>query len=375
MVTATESQPMQFASYLHAVSLSTGEDLQTPVQIAPSAYLSNGSTLTYQNQYQYSRAGLAWANNSIYIGIGSHCDNDATSISGWLLRYNTSLSLENSFHTIDVSSHVYELASIWMSGFAPAADSSGNLYVVTGNGSFDIASGGQNYGQSALKLSPTLTSMLSYFTPASYNTLNGSDTDFGSGGIMLLPAVSGTTTPLAVAMGKDATLYLLNGNALGGETTGDSGALQATRVATSGDGVWGGPAYYGGSTASTSGPTVYYQTSYDVLRAYRLATSPSLKLSQLATGTSTAGYGGSTPIVSSNGNTPNTGIVWLVRRMSTVQLEAYNADTLGAPIFAASAGTWSNKENNAFVTPLEANGRVYVGATGTVSVFGLTTAP
>jgi hypothetical protein len=64
--------------------------------------------------------------------------------------------------------------------------------------------------------------------------------------------------------------------------------------------------------------------------------------------------------------------VWLVRRSLPIVLEAYDASALGAPIFSANAGTWSNPgQGNAFMTPMEANGRVYVPAYKTVTVFGL----
>jgi len=75
--------------------------------------------------------------------------------------------------------------------------------------------------------------------------------------------------------------------------------------------------------------------------------------------------------VSSNGASPGTGVVWLVRRSQPIELEAYNADTLGKPIYTATIGPWSNPmQGNAFLSPMEANGRVYVGAYKTVKVFG-----
>ena len=63
-----------------------------------------------------------------------------------------------------------------------------------------------------------------------------------------------------------------------------------------------------------------------------------------------------------------------MRRTAPIELEAYDADTLGTPLFAARAGgAWSNSgNNNPFVTPLVANGRVYAPGYKTVSVFGLT---
>jgi hypothetical protein len=109
------------------------------------------------------------------------------------------------------------------------------------------------------------------------------------------------------------------------------------------------------------------------LRAFSVATGATPALTQAAAGTTGAGYGGSLPIVSSNGATAGTGVVWLIRRSAPISVEAYNADTLGAPIFASNVGNWSNPgQGNPFLTPMEADGRLYVPAYKSVSVFGLT---
>jgi hypothetical protein len=365
VVSAVEPSPGVFHSYLHALNLATGADTAPAVEIAPSAKLKNGATVGFDPQNQWNRAGLAYANGSIYMGIGSHCDNNSFGITGWLLQYSSSLALTHAFHTIETP-HGQELASIWMTGFAPAIDSSGDVFVVTGNGGFSGA--GEDYGESALKLSGALADPpLGRFTPADYGALNNGDVDFGSGGIMLLPITS-QTPPLAVAMGKSAVLYLLNQDDVGGVTTKPKGPLQTLRL-KGGAGVWGGPAFYAGDL----GPRVYYQINGDVLRAFAVETGAKPKLKDVANGDTGAGYGGSLPIVSSNGAAAHTGVVWLIRRSNPVEIEAYDADALGAPIFAANIGPWSNQSNqNPFLTPIQANGRVYAPNYMSVSVFGLT---
>ncbi len=372
VVAATENKRFQFVSQLHALNLATGADTLPPATIAPSATLSDGSTVSFDPQNQWSRAGLAEYKGNIYIGIGSHCDNNSSSITGWLLRYNTSLALQSAFHTIETPADGNtELASVWMTGFAPSIDSSGHVFVVTGNG--DYTGKGRDFGESALKLPASLANVTGRFTPGAYGGLNDNDTDFGSGGIMLLPPVTGQTTPpSAVAIGKDATLYLLDQQKMGGEKANDSGALQATRLACSGCGTWGGPAYY---NSPASGPLVYVQTDSAVLHSYTVAVTGTPGLTPFAAGTTQAGYGGSLPVVSSNGAATGTGVVWLIRRSAPMELEAYNADALGTPLFSANVGSWSNVQNqNSFVTPMVANGRVYAPAYKTVKVFGLTQA-
>ena len=362
LVSATEPSPGSFRTDLNALDLGTGHVLHS-TQINPSATLSDGSTIGFDAKNQWSRAGLAAANGAIYVSIGSHCDNNAYGTSGWELRYNaTNLNPQAAFHTIETAGG-YELSSIWMTGFAPAIDPQGNVFVVTGNGNFTVGTG--DWGESVLKLNAKLTSVLSKFTPYSYGSLNGGDADFGSGGVMLLPAVQGQTVPpLAVAIGKASNLYLMNQKRLGGLQPNDAGVLQGQYAG--GGGLWGGPAFYNGP----NGPYVFTQTGGDVLRGYALATTGTASLTPSLAGTTGAGYGGTSPVVSSNGN--SNGVVWVVRRSNPVSLEAYDASALGAPLFSQNIGTWSNQNNqNPFVAPMEANGRVYAPGYLTVTVFGL----
>jgi hypothetical protein len=365
VVAATEPSSGEFVTTLHALHLATGADATTPAIVAPSATLSDGSTVTFSPQNQWNRASLAYNNGSLYLPIGSHCDNDAGSITGWLLRYNSSLKLQDQFHTVETAGGT-ELASIWMTGFAPAIDASGNVFVVTGNG--DFTRGRKDWGESVIKLPSNLKKVTTSFTVSNYNNLNNNDEDFGSGGVMLLPAVQGQTAPpLAVAMGKSSILYLLDQDSLGGLHKNDTGALQSQPAG--GNGLWGGPAYYNGP----AGPTVFTQTDSDVLRAWTVATGSTPALTNNISGTSQAGYGGSLPIVSSNAAQAGTGVVWLIDRLNEpFSIEAYDAVQLGAPIFTATIGNWSNAGNgNPFLTPMEANGRVYAPGFKLVRVFGL----
>ena len=184
-----------------------------------------------------------------------------------------------------------------------------------------------------MKLDGNLTGVQSYFTPSNWQQLNSGDTDFGSGGVMVLPPQQSTTPNLAVAMGKDSNLFVLNEDNLGGL----GGYMQ--RIPAGGNGLWGGPAYFSGS----KGQYVYYQTGGSVLTSYKVKSKKSgaSTLKIRAKGPSAAGYGGSSPIVSSNGQNPGTGIVWLVHRNKTLTLEAYDANKVTRLLFSGAAGTWS----------------------------------
>lgn len=348
VVAATEPTAGSFQTTLHALNLGTGSDAVTPVSINPSATLSNGSTISFSQQHQMNRPGLVWANSSLYATFGSHCDNSASNTTGWVLRYNSSLALLAKFNTVDDPAS-YELASIWMSGLAPAVDAGGNIYFATGNGAFDASTGGKNYGESVVKLNSTLSSVAGTFTPSDWQTLNTNDTDLGSGGVMVLP------TGDVITIGKAPKIFLMP------STLGT--AKQTFTVSTS-RGAWGGPAYYHDSTGSF----VYYETDHGVISRYAYSGSA---LSLTSKGAYAGGYGGATPVVSSSGSQTGTAIVWLVQRHPTLLLEGYDASNVSRQLFSGNAGSWPNPENNGFVTPLVANGRVYVGASKTISVFGL----
>jgi outer membrane protein assembly factor BamB len=364
VVAAIEPTQYDFHTFIHALDLATGKDIVPPKELAPSDTLKNGSKLSFNPQNQWSRAGLAYSNGNIFVGIGSHCDNVHAKLSGWLLKYSESLELTGSFHSISAPVD-YGLSSIWMTGFAPAIDDYGNLFVVTGNGDFNPP---YSYGQSVLKLDGNTLGVLDYFTPSNYPSLNGgNDKDFGSGGVILLGRTVGAKKDLATAIGKDPVLYLLDRAALGKLQTGNTGALQSLLVHP-GSGVWGGPAEF----ETQEGLRLFVQTGHDVLRALQMKTgaTPTFTASSMV-GTTKAGYGGSIPIVTSDG--ADNAVVWLLRRSEPIELEAYDANTLGTPLRSSLVGGWSNPSyGNSFLTPMVANGRVYAGAYKVVQVFGLT---
>ncbi len=364
VVGATEPAKMSFHTQLHALDLLTGKDTIRPREIDPQAKLKSGGVLHFDPQNQWNRASLVYANGAIYVGVGSHCDNNAGSISGWLLRYDAAtLRSEGKFNTIKAAAG-YELASIWMSGYAPAIDDAGDVLAVTGNGNFSLAKDDEGYGESIVALSGDLKALHGTFTPSDWQSLNNNDTDFGSGGVMAIPVIAGQASPpLAIGAGKDGHAYLVNTARLGGTAKNGSTPLLTVSLST----CFCAPAYY----ATATGGVLFYQTSSDVLRAFSVGTGAAPTLTQIATGTDQAGFGGSFPIVSTNAGAANTGVVWALERGSTMQLKAYNAASLGAPLFQANAGVWSNGSRG-WLTPLVANGRVYAPAAGTVTVFGLT---
>jgi hypothetical protein len=357
----TTSGP-NFYQRLHALDLTTGNEKFSGPETIAATYPSSGGTTSFSARQENQRAGLALINGVVYIAWASH--EDFPTYYGWVIGYSAS-NVTQQTAVINVSPN-NGYAGIWMSGGAPAADSSGNLYLITGNGQFDVTntSGPTNdYGDSFLKLSGSL-SVLQYFTPSDQATDNTSDQDFGSGGATVLvdlPANGTNPTHLVLGGGKDHNLYVLNRDALGG--LGDSNAWQ---VVTLPGGLF--------STGAFWNSTYYVASTKNALQGYALDPNTA-KLSLVPNATSTAfGWPGATPSVSSMPDNSN-GIVWALEthnyctaqasQCTAAILHAYDASNLSTELWNSGQGT-----NNApgyavkFTVPTVANGKVYVGTRG-----------
>jgi hypothetical protein len=264
--------------------------------------------------------------------------------------------------------------AIWMSGAGPAADSSGNIYFLDANGDFDTklnASGfpaDGDYGNAFLKLSTSEgLAVADYYEMNDEAQENGSDTDLGSGGVLLLPDLSdgaGHTLHLAVGAGKDDDLYVVNRDSMGGfnpNPNSDSNIYQELSGALPG-GVWAMPAYFNN--------TVYYGSVGIPIRAFTITNA---KLSTTATSqTANAfAYPGATPSVSANGT--SNGIVWAVENTNPAVLHAYSATNLNE-LYNSNQASGARDQfgnGNKFITPMIVNGKVFVGTPTGVAVFGL----
>jgi hypothetical protein len=257
-----------------------------------------------------------------------------------------------------------------MSGTAPAADAAGNIYFIIGNGTFDTALSTSGFpsqgdcGNCYVKISPsTPPTLLDYFTPLNTVAESNADQDFGSGGPLLLPDVtdsSGKTRHLAVGSGKDAIIYVLDRDNMGKFSATQNNIYQQISGQLAG-GEYAKPSYFNG--------TVYYGAEGDSVKAFpiasgKLATTPS---SQTAT---QFPYPGATPTISANGT--NNGILWAVENGSPAVLHAYDATNLATELYNSNqaAGGRDQFSGNKFITPMIANGKVFVGTANSVAVFG-----
>ncbi len=191
-----------FLQRLHALDVVTGTDLSmSPVPIVAPAF-----DPLMQNQ----RPALALANGKVYVGYASHCDQQP--YHGFLFAFDASTLQQRAVFNTSPSG---EGASIWQSGQAPAIDEAGNIFVVTGNGTWD---GAASWSESFLRLNPDLK-LLDWFTPTNHEHLDKVDNDLDSSGATLIPG-----TQIVVGGGKEGVLYALDAQHLG--HLGDEHALE-----------------------------------------------------------------------------------------------------------------------------------------------------
>ena len=344
---------------LHALNVTTGADVVAPTAISASVSTTSG-TLQFNPAIQMQRPALLLANGTIYIGFGSNgCDTYA--YNGWLLAYDeTSLQQVGAFVTTPNGSK----GAIWQAGGGPAADVDGTIFLATGNGTFDANAGGSDYGDSLLHLSAASSGLtvLDYFTPHDQQTLASNDLDLGSGGVILLPDQGAPHTHELLGGGKAGTLYLVDRDNLGGyNSVDDSQIVQSIPQASSGE-LDSVPAYWNGN--------VYIAGQSDSIKAFSL--SNELLSLQPTSQTSVATVVPGSVSITSDGT--NNGILWAIPLNSPARLYAFDPNNLSISFYNTEQAPGERDHLGSvpkFVAPTIANGKVYVGGTSALSVYGL----
>jgi hypothetical protein len=365
-----------------ALNLSDLTDKIAPVTVAASHTLSDGTTYNFNAQFQRQRAALLESSGIIYAGFASFCDFAADQSRGWLLGWQASTLAPLAANTLTdtLATGSFFLSSIWMSGYGiAAAPNGGNLFFSTGNSGPGNYDGVSNIQESVVKVDPQLVNLLGIFTPSNEDFLDQSDTDFGSGGVLLLPPEPGPFRKLAVAAGKFGTMYLLNRASLGGFTPGGTDNVLDTKFIGP---CWCGPSYFTGPdgigrvvSSGGGGPNSAQ------IAVWTVQTSPTvaLVLEGAAPPVASGQDPGTFTTVSSNGTQAGTAIIWATGRPidpnpAAVNLYAFAATPSSGMLpllFSSPAGSWGNTGGNANIVPLVANGHVFVASNQQLTIFGL----
>lgn len=351
--------------YLHALDVATGaERAGWPILIAGTP--SNDPTRPFRGADVNQRPGLLLMDGSVYLAFGAQCDYGL--YVGWVVGVNTT---SRAIHIwSDQAGPSGEGAGIWQAGGGIMSDGSGRMFVITGNGVVAADGVGTNppatLGHAVVRLGVGGDGTIStrdFFSPSNAASLNTNDQDLGSGAPVALPSQyfgTSATRNLMVAIGKDGRLFLLNRDHLGGKAQGSGGTDDVVQTLGPYHGVWGRPGVYGGQ-----GGYVYVVQNSAPMLAFKYGTDgqgrPALSLAG-NTG-EIFGYTSGSPIVTSNGTTPGSAVVWVVSvsgpNGSNGQLCAYDAIPANNQLNRLRCfpiGTGAK-----FTSPASSNDRVYVG--------------
>ena len=355
-----------FFQRLHVLDITTGGEKQgSPATIA-ATYPGTGDgsvngILTFDPLMQLGRPGMLLSNGNVYMAWASNCDNDP--FHGWVMAYDKSTFQQTA---VWVTTPNGSRGGIWTGGTGLASDAAGNVFGVTGNGTFDTSGTPVDFGDSIVKLtlgSSGLT-VADYFTPYNQQTLEDNDLDLGSGGALLLPDQPGPVPHEAIGVGKLGSIYLVNRDDMGHYNSQNNSQI-VQEIDNQVGGIFGLGAYWNNN--------VYFAAAGDSLKQFSLANGL-LSSTPVSTAPVNFGFPSSTPSISSNGNSD--GIVWLL------QADAYPGNEI---LYACDATNVANVLYNStqnplrdnpggavkFAVPTIANGKVYVGAVNQLSVFGV----
>src|SRR6266849_4607732 len=370
-VVAMSKSGSTYFQRLHALDVTTGAEVFGGPQNIQASFTgtgdnsSNGKVIFDPAQYK-ERTALLLLNGVLYTTWASHCD--IRPYTGWIMAFNqTTLAQTSVLNIVPNGSE----GAIWMADTGPAVDSAGNIYVLVANGDFGTAMDANgfpsngNFGNAFLKMSTSGgLAVADYFEMSNQAAENGSDADLGSGGAIVLPDLtdgSGNVRHLAVGAGKDGHIYVVNRDAMG-KFNPSSNNIYQDLTGVLGNGVFSMPAYFNN--------TVYYGAVGDAIKAFKI-TSAKLSTSPSFQSSNSFPYPGSTPSLSANGT--SNAIVWAAENGGTAVLHAYDASNLHELYNSnqASGGRDQFGTGNKFITPMIVNGKVYVGTTNSVGVFGL----
>lgn len=370
-VVAMSKKSNTYFQRIHALDLTTGtEQKGSPVTVqAKYPGTGDGSSGGYVifDPYQYAeRAGLLLLDHTLFTAWTSHCDERP--YTGWVIAYDVKSGKQA---VLDVTPNGNE-GAIWQAGAGLASDGN-NIFFLVGNGTFDTTLDGNgfpskgDYGNAFMRLSTSggKLAVADYFTMHNTVQESNADEDLGSGGTLLLPPQKDSnqhTHLLAVGAGKDGNIYIVDRTNMGKfNPNNDNAIYQELDGAVSG-GLWSMPAYFNQS--------VYFGPVSNRLLQFKLSNAKMVS-SPASKSSFPFGYPGTTPSISANGT--SNGIVWAIEHSNPDVLHALAAADLSKELYNTNQAPNSRDHFGTashFGTPMIVNGKVFVGTTNGLAVFG-----
>ncbi len=372
-----------YVQRLHALDITTGLERPGSPAVIQASVSGNGDGTNGMGQVPFDplpenqRAALALSGGDVYAAFASNGNVDP--FHGWLLAYSAStLAPVAVFNTTPNSNAgAADRGGIGESGAAPSIDANGNIFVVTGEGTFDANSAtapNTEYAQTLLRLRPNLASPIflvaDRFTPFNQAALSADNQNLDSTGALLLPDQSAGPAHLAIIGGEAGVLYVVNRDGLGGFTLG--GPDKVLQTMNLSGAIYGTPVFWQG--------TLYATATGQNLNAYTLS-SGTLGAALAAHSTETFAFPGPRRRSFRRMHSETSGIVWVIDSSgygangapaTPAVLLAYDAVNLGKEVYASSQNV-ADAAGLAvkYTVPTVARGKVYVGTQGELSVYGL----
>jgi hypothetical protein len=385
-----------YVARIHALDITTGLDKMTPYTICSVPYSTGQMGCQLQTGIfnplgDGQRPGLllepttGFSQGVLWVGFSGQ---------GMMLAFDASNLTELADWT--ATPHPKNTTGgggIWGSGGGVSGDANGNVFVSIGDGTFDVNVGGNNYGDSIVKLNvvPSTTyssgyavQVMDYFTPPDEACRQTTDADLGSGGPVLLPPQPGSVTNLIFIGGKGNVptcdsanpVFLVNADDMGGL----GGGVQSVGT-TAALGFWSSAAYYSNGTTNSlyfGGVINSKPLTGDNLWQWPL--SNGLLTSSSASQSPEAYLASPTPFISANGT--SNAIAWTIMRPELVDNEkgvnnailyAYDANNLGTELYNSSQNAARDTAGPAvkFGVPTVVNGKAYVGTQSGLYVYGM----
>jgi len=352
------------------------------IQATVSGTGDGGTTVSFDALYQNQRPGLVLAGGGVVIGWGSHCD--IATWHGWMMRYDANSLMQTAVFN-DTPNGIE--GGIWMSGGAPAMDAAGNMFLSTGNGTFDDTAAAlpalapnNDFGESFLNLDPITLVPTDFYTPSQNQVWAADDLDISAGGVTVLPDGIGPAAHPNVMVGADKQghLWMIDRSHMSGYLPGADNTVQYLTLPGAYEyAVHSGLAYWNG--------TIYASVGMGPLLALQLSNGlvPFSGGAAIAASQSTETYNFPSPTPAISASPAGGAIVWALDNnangtdngsasVGPAILRAYDATTLGTALYSSatlSADTCGNAAK--FAIPVVANGHVYVAGASVLTVYGL----